>query len=77
MKHYLFRKASVVHAIKCNKSQNMETSIFSSDKLRILLDKIKDNQDDSKLEELNEEINTWAGQSPVAKESEIAKLIRR
>ena len=76
-KHYLFRKASVIHAIKCNKSANLEVGIQSYNQFVDFKVKIEgaDDNDINVLNAINAELNIWAGQNPIAKDTEINNLI--
>jgi hypothetical protein len=74
-KHYLFRKASVIHAIKCNKAEDFNIAIQSFETLERFKCRIQNAVDEKELIYLNGELDIWAGQEPIATQSEIEHLI--
>lgn len=76
-KHYLFRKASVIHAIKCYKTTDFNIAVQSFETLVEFKNRIQTAEDEKVLIHLNEELDTWAGQNPIATEREINELMGR
>lgn len=74
-KHYLLRRASVIHAIKCDKTTSFEKALASSNRLKELLQLLVDSEDD-KLEDISNQINEWAASNPMVLEKEINQLIK-
>lgn len=74
--HLLLRKISVIHAIKCNSTENFKAAISSFDKLNELKSQIL-NSDGITFEKISKEIETWAETKPIASNSEISILMSR
>jgi hypothetical protein len=70
-KSYLFRKASVIHAIKCN-TENMTQSYQSLDRLSEFLQRLREETD---LAQFNRDLDTWAAEEPIASPGEINNMM--
>lgn len=76
-KHYLFRKASAIHAIKCYKTADFDVAVKSFESLVGFKNRIQTAEDEEVLLHTNEELDLWAAQEPIATEREIENLIRK
>lgn len=74
--YYLLRKISVIHAIKCGKTQLFDKAIESFNRLselKELLVTIEDNE----FDDVSKQIDEWATSNPVVAENEINQMINR
>lgn len=69
-KGYIFRKASVVHLVKCGKTADFLAATISFDFLTSLKKDIETAKGDD-LSEINKKIDNWAGTNPIATDREI------
>ena len=72
----LLKRSSKIHAVKCNKTTEATQAFASSDRLNELLKQIAEATEDQ-LEKISEEVNRWAGSSPIATETEIQELFKK
>ncbi|MCV9926632.1 hypothetical protein OIU83_03175 [Flavobacterium sp. LS1R49] len=72
----IFRKASKIHAVKCEKASDMEMATESYLKLQKIKLKLADITKDQ-LIELNKEIETWKNSNPIVKDGDIDELINK
>lgn len=73
-KHYLLRRISVIHLIKCNRGQLFNEALASFDSLNQFKELVIHGAEDQ-LENISGQINTWAGTAPIATENEIRQLM--
>ena len=76
-KYFLFRKASVIHAIKCNTTADFNIAEQSFNRLSELKTQISSTEALRAFEEINGYLNDWAGENPIATEGEINKLVNK
>jgi hypothetical protein len=76
MKYKLLKKASKIHAVKCNKSSDFAQMSFSNNKL-IEIMKIIDTMSESDVLSIENEIELWRSTKPIANENEINELLKK
>ena len=72
----LLKRSSKIHAVKCNKTTAETQAFASSDRLNELLKQIAEATEDQ-LEKISDEVNRWAGSSPIATERDIQELFKK
>ena len=77
MKHELIKKISKIHAIKCWKATDMADSIESFNTLVELKERAINSTNDEDWNEINTNVNTWAGSNPIATDREINELLQK
>lgn len=75
-KYSLFKKASAIHAIKCNLSEELSIAEESFDTFCNLKKDIF-TESDKDLSEIELQINNWANRIPVATDEEIEYILNR
>lgn len=75
MKNKLFKRASAIHAVKCNKSANFNEGLASFDKLQSIKNSLRDSDDDGLLA-IKDEIEDWKNSNPIASENEINEILK-
>jgi hypothetical protein len=76
MKSTLLRKISKIHAIKCGKTLKDNEVLNSFIRLDYFKTSIYATQDEELLNQLAEQVDTWAKESPSVTEGEINDLMR-
>jgi len=74
MKYKLFKRASAIHAVKCNRSANFIEGTASFDTLQEIKNSLQDSDEDG-LTAIEKEIENWRGAKPIVSESEINELL--
>lgn len=74
-KYYLFRKASVIHAIKCANTNDFELAVKSFETLLEFKNRIIKAKDIDELNQIDSDLDAWAAESPVASQNEIKNLM--
>ena len=73
---YLIRKTSVIHAIKCKKTEDFAVAQLSSDTLSDFKRDISVcNGTDTAHAEINARLDIWAGTNPIATAREIDAMM--
>lgn len=70
----IFRRISLIHAVKCNKTTSMTTAIESFNELSDLKGLIENSQTDD-LKNVNERIAEWQNQNPVVTDYDLDYLL--
>lgn len=74
-KHFLLRKISIIHAIKCDKAKSFQTDIDSFKRLDELK-KLVVESNDSQLTQVNIYVNSWKDTEPIVTDSEMEQLLK-
>lgn len=69
-KHFLLRRISIIHAIKCTRSESFEIALTSFDKLGELKELVM-SANEINLVEISNKVDDWAGENPVASNHDI------
>lgn len=75
MKNKLFKRASVIHTVKCKKSTDFNEAIASFEKLQSIKISLQvSNEED--FATIKNEIENWKNSNPTANESEIKEILK-
>ncbi|EJL60416.1 hypothetical protein [Flavobacterium sp. CF136] len=74
MKINLLKKASKIHAVKCNKSSDFLEGFASFQILQLIILKLQ-NVEDEDLSSAEDEIENWRKSEPEVTENEISQII--
>lgn len=75
MKNKLFKRASVIHTVKCKKSTDFNEATASFEKLqRIKISLQASNEED--FTAIENEIENWKNSNPIASENEIKEILK-
>lgn len=66
----LYRRISLIHAVKCNETEMTVEAVTSFNRLLDFKNQIASGTDD----DLENQINQWMNESPIVSEAEIMKL---
>ncbi len=70
MKNKLFKRASVIHTVKCKKSTDFNEATASFEKLQSIKISLQaSNEEDFTI--IENEIENWKNSNPIARENEI------
>ena len=70
----LFKKISLIHAVKCNKAKSFDAAIQSFNDLSNLKNQIVNNEG-TDLSFMNSTILTWQSTSPSVSDAELSELL--
>ena len=76
IKYQLLKRASKIHAVKCNNSSDVNEISISNDIFKNLIDKI-DSIDDNTKSNMEIEIEKWRNTKPIAHENEINDITKK
>ncbi|PNQ72855.1 hypothetical protein C1T31_10140 [Hanstruepera neustonica] len=77
MRLKLMRRASVIHAVKCNNSLSFDLTQASSDELMRIKNLIEVAESEEAFTDIINQLNDWASEEPVASEGEIKQLLKK